>query len=104
MDYNDLGGRVRKLRKLQGMTQEQLAERVGISASFMGHIERGTRISSLETLVALCNALDVESDYLLAASLNSFGAAMPDDMNENERAKLSEFLRLAQDTVRNWNK
>lgn len=103
MDYKDLGARVRAARRQQSLTQEELAEKMGISASFLGHIERGTRVASLETLVSVCNVLHVTPEYLLSASLHSFDASMPDGLSEGDRAKLSEFLRLAQDTVRNWN-
>ena len=40
VNYQDLGLRVRDARKAKHLTQEQLAEKVGISSSFMGHIER----------------------------------------------------------------
>ena len=103
MDYKDLGARVRTIRRQQSLTQEELAEKVGISASFLGHIERGTRVASLETLVSLCNVMNTTPEYLLSASLHNFDRSMPEGLSDNERAKLSEFLRLAQDTVRNWN-
>lgn len=102
MDYKDLGRRVRECRKQQKMTQEQLAESTGISASFLGHIERGSRVASIETLVALCNTLNVKADYLLAGSLSTYEASMPDGLSQQDRTRLSEFLRLAQDTVNNW--
>ena len=54
MDYIDLGLKIRQLRRQKSMTQEQLAEMAGISPSFLGHIERGTRVASVDTLVALC--------------------------------------------------
>ena len=104
MDYKDLGNRVRTVRRQQSLTQEQLAEKVGISASFLGHIERGTRVASLETLVAIYNTLNVTPEYLLSASLHTFDQRMPEGLSEHDRAKLSEFLRLAQDTVRNWDR
>ena len=44
MDYIDLGRRVKELRRKQSLTQEALAEKLDISTSFLGHIERGTRI------------------------------------------------------------
>ncbi len=102
MNYEDFGAKIRACRKKRKLTQEQLAEAAGISASFMGHIERGTRIASLETLVALCNVMDVSPEYLLSASLTSFEKGMPKGLSPRERSCLSEFLRLAQDTVRNW--
>lgn len=65
MDYIAIGQRIRQARKKHKQTQEELAKQVGLSASFLGHIERGTRIMSLETLEALCKALLISADYLL---------------------------------------
>lgn len=103
IDYKDLGKRVRETRRQFSLTQEQLAEQVGISASFLGHIERGSRVASIETLVALCNTLRVTPQYLLSASLTTYEPHMPSGLTEENRNKLSEFLRLAQDTLDNWN-
>lgn len=69
MPYQELGKRVRQQRMLAQMTQEKLAEKAGISFSFLGHIERGTRKASLDTLVKLCNALKVSPRVLLQDSL-----------------------------------
>ena len=57
MDYLRLGQRIRRQRKLMGLTQKEVAERAGISLPFYGHIERGTRKASLETTVDIANAL-----------------------------------------------
>jgi transcriptional regulator with XRE-family HTH domain len=103
VDYKDLGLKVRQARKQMRLTQEQLAEQVGISSSFMGHIERGSRVASLETLVSLCNVLHVTPMYLLSASLTRYDDNTPSGITPQERARLSEFLRLAQDTLSGWN-
>lgn len=102
MDYKDLGSRIRKVRRQKSLTQEYLAEQIGISASFLGHIERGTRVASLETLVALCNALHVAPEYLLRASLTDYQPLMPEEISEENKNRLREFLRMAQDTVDGW--
>lgn len=65
LDYGKMGMRIRQLRKVKGWSQEELAKSCDISMSFLGHIERGTRIMSLETFVSLCSALDVAADELL---------------------------------------
>lgn len=65
MDYVLLGKRVRIRRQVLGFTQEGLAERIGVSTSFIGHIECGSRRLSVETLHDLCRALDVSADFLL---------------------------------------
>lgn len=65
MDYVLLGKRVRIRRTVLELTQEELAERIGVSTSFIGHIERGSRKLSVETLFDLCRALDVSADWLM---------------------------------------
>lgn len=105
MDYIDLGRRIRKQRSLHGWTQEALAERVNVSTSFVGHVERGTRKASLETLVAIANVLDVSLDYLLAASMNnSVIGPMPRGLNTQQRTALKEILSTIQDNLAEWEK
>ena len=65
MDYVLLGKRVRIRRQVLELTQEGLAEKIGVSTSFIGHIERGSRKLSVETLYALCKALDTSADFLI---------------------------------------
>lgn len=65
MNYALMGQKIKLQRKKIGYTQDQLAELVGISASFMGHIERGTRVMSLDTFHRLCVVLDMSADVLL---------------------------------------
>jgi transcriptional regulator with XRE-family HTH domain len=79
-------------RKKNGWSQEELAEKLEISASFLGHIERGTRIASLETLVKLCQALDTDPNYLLAASTSSITRRFPTDMPEETRKQLAALF------------
>ena len=47
------------------MTQGQAAEQIEMSASFIGHIERGSRIPSVETVVRLCKLCHVSADVIL---------------------------------------
>lgn len=65
MNYDELGKRIRSLRKKQGMTQEQLANETGMSPSFIGHIERGTRKVSLDTLTDIARILGVSGSELM---------------------------------------
>ena len=70
VDYEQLGVRVRQQRELNNLTQGELARKVGVTGSFIGHIERGEKKASLETLVALCNALEITPSVLLRDSLS----------------------------------
>jgi transcriptional regulator with XRE-family HTH domain len=53
------GNRVRLLRSNDGLTQEQLAERAGISVDFLSLIERGKNSPSFDNLEDLADALGV---------------------------------------------
>ena len=68
MNYYEIGQRIRKFRKAHQLSQEELAERVGISATHMSHIETGNTKLSLSVLVSLASALEVKTDDLLFAS------------------------------------
>ena len=100
MDYVDMGRRVRILRKRQHMTQEELAEKVDLSASYLGHIERGTSAASLETLVKLCEVLNTEPGYLLEGSTGKLVHSIPRDMAGDTRKKLIALLEYAYLLVR----
>ena len=65
MDYYAIGQRIRKVRKAQKISQETLAEKIGISVTHMSHIETGNTKLSLPVLVDLAEALEVRTDELL---------------------------------------
>jgi len=65
MDYQALGQRLREQRKRLKQSQACAASMADISTSFYGHIERGTRKASIETLLALAQALQTTPDVLL---------------------------------------
>lgn len=65
MDYIGMGKRIRRQRRWVDLSQEQLAELVGVSTSFIGHIERGTRVPSLETIWRICKELEVSMDHIM---------------------------------------
>ena len=60
-----LGERVRELRVAYRATQEQLAERAGLSYKFIGEIERGKANPTVDTLYRLAKALRVDTHELL---------------------------------------
>lgn len=62
MDYYAIGQRIRRYRKAQGLSQEQLAEKVNISTTHMSHIENGGTKLSLQVFAELAEALHVSAD------------------------------------------
>lgn len=65
MDYYKIGQKIRKIRKAHGLSQEELAEKIGISTTHMSHIETGNTKLSLSVFVDIANALEVRTDELL---------------------------------------
>lgn len=69
MDRIILGRRLREERLHCGMTQEQVAEYINVSTTYVGLVERGERSVTLEKLILLARCFHVTIDYLLADSL-----------------------------------
>ena len=65
MNYYEIGQRIRKYRKACNLSQEQLAEAVGISSTHMSHIETGNTKLSLPVLVDIANILSVQTDAII---------------------------------------
>lgn len=64
MNYQAIGANIKAERKKQHITQEQLAEKAGISTNFLACIEIGIKQGSFETYVKIANALHVTLDIL----------------------------------------
>ena len=94
LDYGKMGMRIRQVRRARGWSQSELAEKCGISMSFLGHIERGSRIMSMETFANICTALDSGADELLWGVAGAESKAvldmwnLPDKGGEKDGKKL----------------
>lgn len=55
-----VGARLKELRRSQGLSQEQLAEKADINSKYLSRMERGTENPTLDMLIKLSNALEVE--------------------------------------------
>lgn len=95
VDYEGLGHRIQKLRKLRGMTQAKLAEEISRSTTFVGCLERNKRIPSVQTLIDICFALD--------CSLNDlFVDTLPETFTEPAPFKLRQPDCTLRNTLTNW--
>jgi transcriptional regulator with XRE-family HTH domain len=95
VDYKELGQRVRRVRLLRELTQEQLAERADVVNSYVGVIERGEKKASINTLVKIANALNCSVDYLLGDSLVSGQDRIYDVVIGGERIKATPTEGIA---------
>ncbi|RQN09839.1 XRE family transcriptional regulator [Clostridium butyricum] len=108
MTYINLGKNIKQERLKSNLTQEQLAEMLGISTSYMGRIERGERNLPIDTLIQISNILNVSIDYLLKNSINidnnniltSEIYELIKNLNFNEKNFILDMIRL---TVSHFN-
>ena len=64
----DFGRKLRELRETKTLTQKQVADRIGVTASVVSAYENGIRMPSYSALVKLTTIYGVSSDYLLGIS------------------------------------
>ena len=83
INKNSFGKRLREYRNELGLTQSELAEKINVSQNFLGDLERGVKLPSLEKLILLANTLKVSLDYLFADSLDNV-------LNEDEETYYSD--------------
>ena len=70
-DLKVLGEKVRKERRLAGLTQEQLAERCHVSTKHIANIEKGSMNPSYEILLAIARVLPVSLDALITPGMGN---------------------------------
>ena len=75
LDYKNIGKRIIRRRAKLKMNQVSLADKVGISNTYLSSIEHGKEKPSLDILVKICNELSVTPDYLIMG--NMYSKAIP---------------------------
>lgn len=81
-------------RQRHGLTQAQLAEKVGTSPSYIGHLERGDREPSLLTLEELSLALQVQPGELLVLRPPTDDVTFAGEIDELLRGRSSDDVAL----------
>ena len=79
VDYKLIGSRIKKFREQKGLTQERVAESVGITSVYLSKIENGKVHPTLDTLSVICDVLSCDLGALLLYT------ASESDQYENER-------------------
>lgn len=65
VNYENVGNKIRERRNFLKVTQENLANDINVSASFISDIENGRRKMSLETMIKISIALKTSLDYFI---------------------------------------
>lgn len=88
-DNIDIGERLRSIREEMQMTREKFSEKIDITDSFLGQIERGERALSVKTLKKVIKYTGVSADYLL------FGK----DSKNNTIEKINNILTINSNNI-----
>ena len=95
VDKYAIGKNIRTARIAKMMRQEELAEKTNLSPTYIGMIERGEKCPSLDSFIAIVNALEVSADVILCTELSTGYAVKNSILNE----KLEKLTREDQDRI-----
>lgn len=87
MKLDTIGKNIRKFREIKKLRQEDLAEKTDLTTNYIGMIERGEKIPSLETFINILNSLGVSADMVLSDVLNN-GYTVKDSLLNEKLEKL----------------
>jgi transcriptional regulator with XRE-family HTH domain len=108
MNYEEIGKRIRKYRKLKNLSQEQLAEKINISTTHMSHIETGSTKLSLQVLVDLATILEVNTDDLIfekkGESTNKKINDILFDCDEKQIEFITDIVKTTKNALEKYNK
>lgn len=106
LDFKRGGEAIQRTRKERGLTQEQLAESIGITSNTVSRIERGQLIPALPTLVDICNVLKIGANTILAAYITADTpvrwthlAEKLDTLEQEKQDKIETILNCIIDTI-----
>ena len=104
----EIGKRIMERRKKLGLTQEALAEKTALSPRYISQLERGIAFGSATTIVSLCNALNISTDFLFSGLIDTSSSAFADLVDNKfleDYSQLNDYnkkviSRLANDLVK----
>ncbi len=88
LKLDTIGKNIRKFRLARKLRQEDLAEKTDLTTNYIGMVERGEKIPSLETFIKIVNALGVSSDMVLTDVLET-GYTVKNSMLNEKLEKLA---------------
>lgn len=82
MDRNKVGKRIQEYREKAGISQEFMAEKIGLSVTSVSNIERGKNFPTFENFIKICNVINVSTDLLLSDVVNAAYVAKSSELSE----------------------
>ena len=94
-----IGQRIKSAREALGYTQEKFAEKIDRSVQYVSDLERGKVGPSIQTLINICNALYVTTDYILLGKTdNSSNRSkildVPATLTDEQKEVLIDGMRI----------
>ena len=89
IDYKLIGERIKRARKTKGITQENIAEKLGVSIGYVSQVERGITKISLDLLGAISGILDCDIAGFITESATQSSEYMESELL-NEIRKLDQ--------------
>lgn len=86
-----IGDRIKLARSQTDYTQEDLAEKLQLSSRYISQLERGIAFGSATTIVNICKALNISSDFLFSDIINNEAPTFNKMVKENF---LEDYLAL----------
>ena len=71
ISLRQIGERLCTRRQQMNMTQEQLAERANVTSQTISYAELGKKAMRADTIIGVCDALEISADYLLFGEITS---------------------------------
>ena len=99
MDKIILGKRLRQSRIQKGYTQQELAKKADIGTVYLGEIERGIKMPSLNIFIKIIEALDISADYVLRDALSSGGTYIFDEITDQLKDLTPQQRKTAVDIL-----
>ena len=94
-----LGDRLRQIRIQKGYTQQALAKKADIGTVYLGEIERGLKMPSLNIFIKIIEALDISADYVLRDALSSGGTYIFDEITDQLKDLTPQQRKTAVDIL-----
>ena len=91
-----VGRQMKQLRLLRGLSQEQLAEKVGITSKHLGQMERGKANISIDMLDVVAASLAVDAGELFGATSNDGAGAATYVITQHDLDQVEQALRVVE--------
>lgn len=99
MDKVTLGKRIREARIKKGYTRQFIAKKADIGEVYLGEIERGLKMPSMNIFIKIIESLDISADYVLRDELSSGGTFIFDEITDRLKGLTPQQRKTAADIL-----